>query len=96
MPLYEYECRKCRHEWEQDLPIAKRNRARCPKCKAGKPYPILSANSLPTSMTRQTGMTTLAEVEARDGKQWRETPGSIRMMTGEPERLYGGPGMKSK
>ena len=32
MPLYQYRCTKCRHEFELLTTIDKRNETRCPKC----------------------------------------------------------------
>ena len=32
MPLYQYRCTKCGHEFELLTTIDKRNEARCPKC----------------------------------------------------------------
>ena len=36
MPYYDYQCKKCKHEWEESLTIAKRNDPLdlpCPECK---------------------------------------------------------------
>jgi putative FmdB family regulatory protein len=32
MPVYEYQCRSCKHEFEARKPIAKRDTAACPRC----------------------------------------------------------------
>ena len=32
MPLYDYRCRSCGRTWEQDMPIALRDKAPCPRC----------------------------------------------------------------
>jgi putative FmdB family regulatory protein len=36
MPFYEYQCGKCRHEFEARMSISDRDRAKCPKCGQGK------------------------------------------------------------
>ncbi len=32
MANYDYECTKCKHEWEASRPIAERNNEVCPEC----------------------------------------------------------------
>lgn len=30
---YEYLCKKCKHEWEEEQPITEEAKTTCPKCK---------------------------------------------------------------
>ena len=32
MPLYDYKCDECGHEWEEFAPMEKRHAIACPKC----------------------------------------------------------------
>lgn len=43
MPLYEYECRKCRHRFEEIQKVSARPIAKCPKCRTGRVVKLLSA-----------------------------------------------------
>ena len=36
MPLYEYECRKCHHRFEEIQKFSDRPIRKCPKCRTGK------------------------------------------------------------
>ncbi|HUD71609.1 MAG TPA: zinc ribbon domain-containing protein [Dongiaceae bacterium] len=43
MPLYEYQCRKCGHRFEEIQQYSDPPIKRCPKCKKGKVEKLLSA-----------------------------------------------------
>ncbi len=43
MPLYEYECQKCGHTFEERRSITAEPRKRCPKCR-GKVQRLISSN----------------------------------------------------
>jgi len=46
MPIYEYECRKCKERFELLQKINENNsRVRCPRCNADKPQRVLSTFS---------------------------------------------------
>ena len=45
MPTYEYECRKCGHNFEEFKPITSAPRSRCPKCR-GKVERLISAGEV--------------------------------------------------
>lgn len=36
MPLYDYRCEACEHEFEENRPIAQRDEAECPACRSRK------------------------------------------------------------
>ncbi|HEX2054357.1 MAG TPA: zinc ribbon domain-containing protein [Actinomycetota bacterium] len=42
MPLYEFRCAGCEHQFEALLPSSKVDDASCPKCGAGKPRRLMS------------------------------------------------------
>lgn len=43
MPLYEYQCRKCKHRFEEIQQYSDPPIKRCPKCKKGSVEKLLSA-----------------------------------------------------
>ncbi len=43
MPLYEYQCKKCGHKFEEIQQYSDKPIKRCPKCKKGKVEKLLSA-----------------------------------------------------
>jgi putative FmdB family regulatory protein len=43
VPLYEYECRKCHHRFEEIRKLSDPPVRRCPKCKANRVQKLLSA-----------------------------------------------------
>ena len=43
MPLYEYECRKCHHRFEEIQKVSDRPVTRCPKCRTGRVQKLISA-----------------------------------------------------
>ena len=43
MPVYEYECEKCGHTFEETRSITAESRKRCPKCR-GKVRRLISSN----------------------------------------------------
>jgi putative FmdB family regulatory protein len=46
MPIYEYECQKCKERFEVLQKISEDNsRVRCPKCNAERPQRVLSTFS---------------------------------------------------
>jgi len=45
MPTYEYQCEKCRHEFEREQRITDDPIKTCPKCKAPKAKRLISATS---------------------------------------------------
>lgn len=46
MPIYEYQCRECRHRFEVLQKIGEDNKdLKCPKCNTDKPKRVLSAFS---------------------------------------------------
>ncbi|MBW1739761.1 MAG: zinc ribbon domain-containing protein [Deltaproteobacteria bacterium] len=52
MPLYEFRCAKCGHEFEQIVFSSDKRPMACPKCGAPKPERLLSIFSSSTSATR--------------------------------------------
>jgi len=34
MPAYEFNCKKCGHQFEVVVPISEREKVKCPKCKS--------------------------------------------------------------
>ena len=51
MPIYEYECRSCRHQFEQLLRTG--DTAACPQCKSSDLERLLSHVSMSSDSTRQ-------------------------------------------
>ena len=51
MPLYEFRCHKCDHEFEQIVFSSDKGLLKCPKCAAPKPERLLSIFSSSTSGT---------------------------------------------
>ena len=43
MPLYEYECRKCHHRFEEIQKVNARPIRKCPKCRTGRVERLISA-----------------------------------------------------
>jgi len=43
VPLYEYECRKCHHRFEEIQKFSDRPITKCPKCRTGKVVKLISA-----------------------------------------------------
>ena len=43
MPLYEYECRKCHHRFEEIQKVSDRRIRKCPKCRTGRVERLISA-----------------------------------------------------
>ena len=43
MPLYEYECRKCHHRFEEIQKVGDRPIKKCPKCKKGPVQKLVSS-----------------------------------------------------
>jgi len=52
MPLYEFRCPKCDHEFEQIVFSSDKGRMKCPKCGAPKPERLLSIFSSSTTGKR--------------------------------------------
>lgn len=42
MPIYEYHCRKCHHDFEQFMSMTAKDAPPCPKCKADKSMKLVS------------------------------------------------------
>lgn len=51
MPIYDYRCRKCGHEFE--LVVLKSTAIVCPSCTADEPEQLLSAFAVSSDSTRQ-------------------------------------------
>jgi len=51
VPIYEYECRSCRHQFEQLIRTG--DTAACPKCQSGDLERLLSHVSMSSENTRQ-------------------------------------------
>lgn len=45
MPIYEYVCKACDHEWEKEQRISEAPQRTCPKCKARKAKRLISQTS---------------------------------------------------
>ena len=43
MPIYEYRCKKCHHQFEELVPSASAPTPRCPKCEAAGAEKLMSA-----------------------------------------------------
>ena len=43
MPIYEFECRKCKETFDALLPMGGEGKARCPKCGSKKVTKLLSS-----------------------------------------------------
>jgi len=43
VPLYEYECRKCHHRFEEIQKVNARPIRKCPKCRTGRVERLISA-----------------------------------------------------
>ncbi|MBI4776604.1 MAG: zinc ribbon domain-containing protein [Deltaproteobacteria bacterium] len=43
MPLYEYCCSECAHQFEEIVSLGKEADVKCPKCGAGSPKRLMSA-----------------------------------------------------
>ena len=52
MPLYEFRCPKCGHEFEQIVFLSDKGPVKCPECGAPKPDRLLSVFSSSTTGTR--------------------------------------------
>ncbi|MBW1675722.1 MAG: zinc ribbon domain-containing protein [Deltaproteobacteria bacterium] len=52
MPLYEFRCPKCGHEFEQIVFSSDKGLVKCPKCAAPKPERLLSIFSSSTTGMR--------------------------------------------
>lgn len=87
MPLYQYACDVCGCEYEQQLPIAERDRSVCHGCgsTAGQ-HMILGRPAI--SIRNTEGIITEGACEEKYGKAWRQTPGSIAMARGERQRVH--------
>jgi len=46
MPVYEYECRRCKHRFELIQKLSDPPLSKCPKCKKGEVQKLLSAAGL--------------------------------------------------
>ena len=55
MPLYEFRCTKCGHEFEQIVFPSDNEPMKCPRCRARKPERLLSIFSSSTTGTRAGG-----------------------------------------
>ena len=50
MPTYEYECKKCRHEFSLTMAMDEHEKkVRCPKCKGEKVKHVITSVSVTTS-----------------------------------------------
>lgn len=87
---YEYLCKKCGHCHEAQVPMRDRNTVPCPSCGADAEFQQIQLQSPGTvfCFKPSRGMSTMKETVAKHGPDWRETPGSLRIKSGEPERLY--------
>jgi putative FmdB family regulatory protein len=52
MPIYEYRCRGCEHNFEQ-IVLAKHEQVSCPKCRSGAVEKQLSVFSSPPTQSEQ-------------------------------------------
>jgi putative FmdB family regulatory protein len=46
VPLYEYECRKCKHRFERIQRLSEPRIENCPRCKGGKVRKLLSRSAV--------------------------------------------------
>ena len=53
MPIYEYLCRSCGHEFEVLIRTAADAPAACPACRKGKPVKALSSFAVPSATFRK-------------------------------------------
>jgi putative FmdB family regulatory protein len=58
MPIYEYECDQCRHEFE--LLIRGQEQAACPKCGTVRVHKLLSVTATPVSQNAVTSSLPMA------------------------------------
>ena len=86
MPTYDYYCPACKLHWEALNKIAERDAECCGIC--GKVAERPMASPLLGEPRKTERLITEGQAAAEYGKDWRETPGSRRMSSGEPERIY--------
>jgi putative FmdB family regulatory protein len=55
MPIYEYACRQCGHNFES-LVLHNSSPAECPVCRAGDPEQLVSLCGMSTESSRQTNL----------------------------------------
>jgi len=46
MPLYDYQCRACEHEFEELKPASLKGSIKCPKCKARRAARVFSPHRI--------------------------------------------------
>lgn len=86
--LYTYEC-ICGLKFEDTATVDDRYETHCPECeRGGEENLTIILHAIPGKMTQGPRLTHEAQIRSERGEHWRETPGSIRMKRGEPERLY--------
>ncbi len=86
MPIYHYLCNSCQHEHQQQRAIEERESVCCPECGSRRQEIIIQAT--PGKIGHQDRMISDAETVAKYGRDWRETPESKRIMSGEAKRKY--------
>jgi putative FmdB family regulatory protein len=95
MPLYTYEC-VCGLRFEDELPMDDRYNTWCPSCKlGGEKNLVIILHAVPGKMVQGPRLINEAQLRSERGNHWRETPGSLRIKRGEPERIYGLPEKKT-
>ena len=85
MPIYCYRCEKCGATWDAQHAVDDRQSETCCRRRAEI---IIQPCRARVARPYSGGLISEAETESKYGKDWRETPGSKRMMRGEPERIY--------
>lgn len=55
MPLYDYRCDSCGHEFEANRPVQQRDEAECPKCRSPKVGRLFRASGVISSSSKSGG-----------------------------------------
>lgn len=87
MPIYRYECGGCNAKYQGERSISEMDDVECPKCGSKEQeriiFPVASIRGKVAER-----LISVAEAEAKYGKDWRETPVSRRITADEPEKIY--------
>lgn len=95
MPVYTYICDLCDTHHEQTLSVANRHaKAICPVCESNGLHQKIQLQTFHGKAGHQNKLISDAECEGKYGKDWRETPESIRIKEGKAKRLYSDGGKK--
>jgi len=72
MPIFEYVCQECQHEFE--TLIFGRDKAKCPKCQSGKLSPQLSVFAVAAKSSTGAASLQWLRLLRRSSRSWRLLP----------------------